>query len=67
MQLAVGARSDVGMIRSGNEDNFFAEADERRGVLHVAALPGRERIASALMAMGLGFEWLNRVMRSASA
>ena len=36
MQLAVGARSDVGMIRSGNEDNFFAEANEQRGVFIVA-------------------------------
>jgi protein phosphatase len=36
VQLSVGARSDVGMIRSGNEDNFFAEADERRGVFVVA-------------------------------
>ena len=36
MHLAVGARSDVGMIRSGNEDNFFAEADERRGIFVVA-------------------------------
>ncbi|MBM4194915.1 MAG: Stp1/IreP family PP2C-type Ser/Thr phosphatase [Gemmatimonadetes bacterium] len=36
MQLAVGARSDVGMVRSGNEDNFFAEADELRGVFIVA-------------------------------
>lgn len=36
MQLAVGARTDVGMIRSGNEDNFFAEADETRGVFVVA-------------------------------
>lgn len=36
MQLAVGARTDVGMIRSGNEDNFFAEADEIRGVFVVA-------------------------------
>jgi protein phosphatase len=36
MQLAVGARSDVGMVRSGNEDSFFAEADERRGVFVVA-------------------------------
>jgi len=36
VQLAVGARSDVGMIRSGNEDNYFAEADERRGVFVVA-------------------------------
>ncbi|HET8769773.1 MAG TPA: Stp1/IreP family PP2C-type Ser/Thr phosphatase [Gemmatimonadaceae bacterium] len=36
MQIAVGAGTDVGMIRSGNEDNFFAEADERRGVFVVA-------------------------------
>ena len=36
MQLAVGYRSDVGMVRSGNEDNVFAEADERRGVFVVA-------------------------------
>lgn len=36
MQIAVGARSDVGMVRSGNEDSFFAEADERRGVFVVA-------------------------------
>ncbi len=36
MQIVVGARTDVGMIRSGNEDNFFAEADERRGVFVVA-------------------------------
>lgn len=36
MQLRVGARSHVGMVRSGNEDNFFAEADERRGIFMVA-------------------------------
>ncbi|MEX2180801.1 MAG: Stp1/IreP family PP2C-type Ser/Thr phosphatase [Gemmatimonadaceae bacterium] len=36
MQIAVGARTDVGMIRSGNEDNFFAEADDKRGVFVVA-------------------------------
>ena len=36
MQLAVGARSDVGLIRSGNEDNYLAEANERRGVFVVA-------------------------------
>jgi serine/threonine protein phosphatase PrpC len=36
VDLKVGARSDVGMIRSGNEDNFFAEADDRRGVFVVA-------------------------------
>jgi serine/threonine protein phosphatase PrpC len=36
MQIAVGASTDVGMIRQGNEDNFFAEADDRRGVFVVA-------------------------------
>ncbi len=36
MQLKVGARTDVGMVRSGNEDNFFAEADAARGVFVVA-------------------------------
>lgn len=36
MQIAVGASTDIGMIRQGNEDNFFAEADERRGVFVVA-------------------------------
>ena len=36
MQIAVGARTDVGMIRSGNEDNFFAETDDKRGVFVVA-------------------------------
>ncbi|MDH5235004.1 MAG: Stp1/IreP family PP2C-type Ser/Thr phosphatase [Gemmatimonadota bacterium] len=32
----MGARTDVGIVRSGNEDNFFAEADEVRGVFVVA-------------------------------
>jgi protein phosphatase len=36
VHLAVAARSDVGMVRSGNEDSFFAEADSRRGVFMVA-------------------------------
>lgn len=36
MQIKVGARTDVGIVRSGNEDNFFAEADEKRGVFVVA-------------------------------
>ncbi len=36
MQIKVGARTDVGMVRSGNEDNFFAEADAKRGVFVVA-------------------------------
>ena len=36
MQLAVAARTDIGMIRAGNEDNFFADADQNRGLFIVA-------------------------------
>ncbi|MEJ7810210.1 MAG: Stp1/IreP family PP2C-type Ser/Thr phosphatase [Gemmatimonadaceae bacterium] len=36
MQLAVAARTDTGMIRSGNEDNFFADVIESRGLFIVA-------------------------------
>jgi protein phosphatase len=36
MHIKVGAGTDVGIVRSGNEDNFFAEADEVRGVFVVA-------------------------------
>jgi serine/threonine protein phosphatase PrpC len=36
MQIRVGARTDVGIVRQGNEDNFFAEADVQRGVFVVA-------------------------------
>ena len=36
VELAVAARTDVGMVRSGNEDNFFAEADPSRGIFIVA-------------------------------
>jgi protein phosphatase len=36
MQIHVGAGTDLGRVRSGNEDNFLAEADERRGVFVVA-------------------------------
>ena len=36
MQLEYAARSDVGMIRSGNEDSFFADADQARGLFIVA-------------------------------
>ena len=36
MELTVAARSDVGMIRSGNEDAFFAHASRERGVFIVA-------------------------------
>ena len=36
MQIRVGARTDVGIVRQGNEDNYFAEADVQRGVFVVA-------------------------------
>ena len=36
MKLVYHARTDIGMIRSGNEDSFFAEADQRRGLFIVA-------------------------------
>ncbi|HET6681322.1 MAG TPA: Stp1/IreP family PP2C-type Ser/Thr phosphatase [Gemmatimonadaceae bacterium] len=36
MDLFVAARSDVGMIRAGNEDSFYAEADDTRGLFIVA-------------------------------
>jgi serine/threonine protein phosphatase PrpC len=36
VELNWAARSDVGMIRSGNEDNFFAEANPARGLFIVA-------------------------------
>jgi protein phosphatase len=36
VQLTVAARSDTGMIRSGNEDSFFAEANPARGLFVVA-------------------------------
>ena len=36
MRLLVAARTDVGMIRSGNEDNFDADANHKRGVFIVA-------------------------------
>lgn len=36
MKLAHAARTDVGMIRSGNEDNFAVDANGSRGVFIVA-------------------------------
>jgi len=36
VELTVAARSDVGMIRSGNEDAFFAHATRGKGVFIVA-------------------------------
>ena len=36
MKLASAARTDVGMIRSGNEDNFAADTNATRGIFIVA-------------------------------
>ncbi len=36
MQLDVAARTDTGLVRAGNEDNFFADANATRGVFIVA-------------------------------
>ncbi|MDX2185006.1 MAG: Stp1/IreP family PP2C-type Ser/Thr phosphatase [Gemmatimonadaceae bacterium] len=36
MQFSVAARTDVGMIRAGNEDAFFADANGHRGLFIVA-------------------------------
>ena len=36
MELVVAARSDVGMIRAGNEDNFHTKSDDSGGIFIVA-------------------------------
>jgi protein phosphatase len=36
VDLTIAARSDVGMIRSGNEDSFYAHASKERGLFIVA-------------------------------
>jgi protein phosphatase len=36
VNLAIAASTDVGMVRSGNEDNFYANADETYGLFIVA-------------------------------
>lgn len=36
MQLSVAARTDIGMIRAGNEDSFYADANQYRGLFIVA-------------------------------
>ena len=36
MELVVAARSDVGMIRAGNEDSFHSKVDETGGIFIVA-------------------------------
>jgi protein phosphatase len=36
VHVAAAANTDVGMVRSGNEDNYFVELDSKRGVFVVA-------------------------------
>jgi serine/threonine protein phosphatase PrpC len=36
VHMSVAAATDVGMVRSGNEDNFYADADSTRGIFVVA-------------------------------
>jgi protein phosphatase len=36
VQLSVAARTDIGMIRAGNEDSFYADANQFRGLFIVA-------------------------------
>jgi protein phosphatase len=36
VRLAVAARTDVGVVRTGNEDNFYSTTDEGRGLFIVA-------------------------------
>jgi protein phosphatase len=62
VHLFVAARSDVGMIRAGNEDSFYAEADEKRGLFIVA--DGMGGHAAGEVASEMAVQIISRDLRS---
>lgn len=61
MHLSVGARTDVGMIRSGNEDSFFADCLPACGVFVVA--DGMGGHAAGEVASAMAVEIVTRELR----
>lgn len=53
MRLAAAARTDVGMVRSGNEDSYFADVNEHRGLFIVADGMGGHAAGEVASAMAV--------------
>src|ERR1051325_11655241 len=64
VKLAHAARTDVGMIRSGNEDNFAVDANGSRGVFIVA--DGMGGHAAGKVASEMAVQILLRELKKAS-